>query len=320
MIGVPRTQLQLPYTIIAGASEGKTILITAGIHGSEYVGIETAKRLAKQIDCTKVHGKIIIFPLVNQSAFENRLCGIMDEDGNNLNRMFPGSVNGTVSQRLAHFLLNQVMVHMDFYMDLHSGDLGEVINPLIFYPTKANKKVSDQARQAAEASGFSLLVASAAKTGAYNAAAAAGTPSILMELGGCGRWNEQEVSTYTESILRILSHLDVYPAADKAAKQVTYLNPVCEVNCEIQGFWYPLCTVGNNVGKGQIIGEIRDIFDKVLSHCYSPVTGMVLYHTVALSVKKNDFLAAIASIAGHRRLPADQECSTEDLTAAGDFQ
>lgn len=293
---VPDTPFQLPFTVITGNQPGKTVLITAGIHGSEYVGIETSKKLGKIIQPALVHGKIILLHLVNTSAFRERLAAIMAEDGENLNRMFPGNREGKPSERLAYFLLNQLFRHSDFYIDLHGADLYETIHPLVFYPTVTTGTVLEASRKAAEASGFPYLVASRAKSGAYNSTAALGIPSILTELGGLGLWSEGEVSTYTENILRVLTHLGVYPGDFPVAEPVTYFDPVNELEASVEGFWYPSFQTGASVTKGEVVGEIRDVFNNVLETCYSPVSGVILYQTVSLSVKAGGFLAAIASV------------------------
>ena len=37
-------------TAICGSQPGKTLIVTAGIHGCEYVGIEALNRLKKELD------------------------------------------------------------------------------------------------------------------------------------------------------------------------------------------------------------------------------------------------------------------------------
>ena len=40
--------IAMPATVICGVKDGPTILITAGIHSAEYVGIQAAMELAKE--------------------------------------------------------------------------------------------------------------------------------------------------------------------------------------------------------------------------------------------------------------------------------
>lgn len=297
-LNVPDTGLNLPFTLISGSACGKTVLITAGIHGCEYVGIETSKRLARVIDVDEVSGKIIIIHTVNCSGFRERLAGVTAEDGENLNRVFPGKKDGKPTEKLAYFILNHLSKPADFYIDMHGADLHEAIKPLIFYPTAVNNEVLEISRRAAEASGFPYLVSSVSKSGSYSSAALEGTPGILTELGGMGLWSEEEVHSYTDNILRILNHLDVYKTDNKGNPdaQITYFNPVNEFEAAEEGFWYPCFKVGDKVAQGVKIGEIRDVFDNILREYFSPVDGMILYQTVALSVKRGKFIFAISSI------------------------
>ena len=43
-----------------GKNEGKTLLITAGVHGGEYVGIETCMRLTGELEPEKMYGNVVI--------------------------------------------------------------------------------------------------------------------------------------------------------------------------------------------------------------------------------------------------------------------
>ena len=80
-INVSGTNIKLPITIICGKKEGKTALITGGVHCAEYVGIETAIGLSKEINPEDISGNIIIVPLINRSGFENRTMSVVYEDG-----------------------------------------------------------------------------------------------------------------------------------------------------------------------------------------------------------------------------------------------
>ena len=56
-------------TAICGSQPGKTLIVTAGIHGCEYVGIEALNRLKKELDPAGLSGRIILLPLVNPEGF-----------------------------------------------------------------------------------------------------------------------------------------------------------------------------------------------------------------------------------------------------------
>ena len=45
----------IEMTVICGSCPGKTLVVTAGVHGCEYVGIETLNRLKKELEIPVFH-------------------------------------------------------------------------------------------------------------------------------------------------------------------------------------------------------------------------------------------------------------------------
>ena len=89
---------------LCGAAPGKTLVVTAGVHGCEYVGIQALRRLAADLDPARLSGNVILLPLANPSAFYAGAKQVVPEDGVNLNRAFPGNSAGPLSARLAFAL------------------------------------------------------------------------------------------------------------------------------------------------------------------------------------------------------------------------
>ena len=52
----------IEMTVICGSCPGKTLVVTAGVHGCEYVGIETLNRLKKELDPIDLSGVSSCFP------------------------------------------------------------------------------------------------------------------------------------------------------------------------------------------------------------------------------------------------------------------
>ena len=143
-------EFRLPATVIHGGEPGKTVLITAGIHGGEYVGIQAAIDLARTLDVEKVAGKVVILKVINRPAFEQRKGSMGLSDGKNLNRVFPGDPQGTEMDRLAYAISQEVFPMADYYIDLHSGDDYEELVPYVYYAGVASEEVAAQSRKMAE--------------------------------------------------------------------------------------------------------------------------------------------------------------------------
>ena len=125
--------MAMPATVICGVEDGPTILITAGVHSAEYVGIQAAMELAKEFQPEELKGNVIIIPLVNVSGFEHRTMSMVYEDGKNLNRVFPGDPEGTAADRIAYTMVTKLFSITDYYIDLHSGDGYEQLHPYVYY-------------------------------------------------------------------------------------------------------------------------------------------------------------------------------------------
>ncbi len=293
----------LPATLLCGAASGPNLLLTAGVHGCEYCSIQACLELVRELDPRELAGNILIVPVANMSGFYDRLPALVAEDGKNLNRVFPGSADGSFSEQLA-LLITSLQDWADFYVDLHGGDLHEAMHPFVFVPGVAEPEVTECARAAARCLDVDVRVLSGATTGAYNSAALRGTPSLLIERGGLGRWSRAEVDAYKKDLYALLRHLTILPgtpasqspgtdSAGPADRQRECTRPVY-LEAECRGFWYPACGIepGAPVHKGQTLGVVRDLSGAPLQEYRAEQDGMVLYMTVSLAVKEATPLVA----------------------------
>src|SRR6266498_2754725 len=101
----PASSIRWPVGLINGASDGPRLSITGGVHGTEYVGMEAAIRSFHSIDPRQLRGSIGFVFIVNVPGFEAAETFANPLDGQNLNRIFPGNPQGTVSFVMAHRLV-----------------------------------------------------------------------------------------------------------------------------------------------------------------------------------------------------------------------
>ena len=87
------TKLKIPIIVERAKLPGPTVLLSAGLHGDEINGIEIVRQLiVKKINKPKT-GTIICIPIINVFGFVNQTREF--PDGRDLNRVFPGSKNGS---------------------------------------------------------------------------------------------------------------------------------------------------------------------------------------------------------------------------------
>lgn len=281
----------MPMYGICGEEEGKTLVITAGVHGCEYVGVLTARKLWKSLDPKQMKGQVIILPLVNQQGFYEGVKQIVPEDGENINRVFPGKIDGTLTQKIAYVIEKEIYPHADFLIDLHGGDCHEAMEPLVFFPVAAKSLVNKIAREAASYLSVTYRVCSTAKNGLYSYATQKGIPALLLEIGGEGKWQESEVEQCESCVYELMSYLNILEAKVSKKEQKEIIRAVYD-EAKVSGFWYPMIKPGQMISKGDLLGEIGDLEGNSLQQCRAQLDGEVLYHTTALGIKKGDPLIA----------------------------
>ena len=288
---------KIPTTIINGKNKGKIVGISSGIHNCEYVGIQSAIELSQEIDPENINGTVIIFHPVNYSGFFHKIPAVIPEDNKNLNRAFPGIENGSISDKIAYHFSKFLYPQLDFFIDLHGGDLYERATNFVYSPGIGDEETIKISHEVAQILSVPYRVKSSAKTGAYNSAAIQGVPSMLIERGGNGIWNDKEVKDYKKDILAVLSYLNIVPnfSYSKNINQ-KMITTAKYISSEVDGFWYPKYKVGDTFKEGNLLGEIKDCFGNVIASYFAEFDGVILYGVFSLAVRKEEEILAYGKI------------------------
>lgn len=294
----PGAELDIPVSLICGREEGPSVLITAGIHSAEYVGIQAAVELAKELDPERIRGNVILLPLVNRSGLEHRTMSLVYEDQKNLNREFPGRADGTLAERICRMMVEKLFSRADYYIDLHSGDGFEELTPHVYTLGAAAPEVNAVSADMARAVNVPYRYPSVNTSGgAYNHAGSMGVPGILLERGCKSLWSREEVDADKEDVLNILRFLKVLEGPAKNYDRVqTELRKGHFLDAGHTGLWYPEYRAGDRFSRGALLGTIRDYFGNVLEECRAQEDGVVLYQTISLNIIEGGPMIAYAEL------------------------
>lgn len=297
MLPVPGTDIEIPLTIINGVHDGATLLVTAGIHGGEYPGIAAAMELGRELDPQDICGSLIMLHPVNIQGFWARREFIVPEDGKNLNRVFPGDPQGTLSEKIAYLISSELFPLADFYVDLHSGDIHESLHPYVYYPGQPTEKLAAKARSVAKVLNVEYMVRSMATGGTYNYAASTGLPSILIERGGAGLCLHEDIEEYKSDLRNILRKLKLLDEPVKPRRYIPRdVTDIIYLEAMETGCWLHHIHSGDFVHEGQILGRTTDLFGETLTTYYAQQSGIVLYVCPALAAPKSTVLLAYGKI------------------------
>src|SRR5215203_1571889 len=148
----------IPISVIHGTKPGPVLALTAGVHGMEYPPILALQRMRASIDPQTLSGTVIMVHVANMPSFMGRTIYYSPADGKNLNRVFPGNADGTLSERIAHVITREVIDRATHVVDLHCGDGNESLRPYSYWITTGTPEVAAMGKQMALAFGLDHII------------------------------------------------------------------------------------------------------------------------------------------------------------------
>jgi uncharacterized protein len=254
-----------PIMIARGRKVGPTLWIQCLVHGPEIVGPISVARFFREIDLEQLAGSIVALLVANPLGFRayNRLT---PQDGANLNRVFPGKPDGSVSEQIAHRVLDLAMRHGDVLLDLHSGGDLTITAFYVIY-AKLDSDGSREARRLAAQVGSRYQWGSNEgwlKGAAFsNFTRRTGKPALIIESGGGGRVTDEDLANFRTGLFGLTRAMGMLPGAPPVAEDVRGGGNALHLKATRGGFWQPLIAPGDDVVAGQELGRIVDVFGDV---------------------------------------------------------
>jgi len=292
--------VEIPVILINGMKPGPVLWINAGIHGAEYSGIEAAIRISTDITPQKLSGALIILPIVNIAGFFSRSIYICPIDNKNLNRVFPGKKDGSLSEIIAYTLIEEIAPKVSYLIDLHGGDMVEALYPFVAIKKTGEKDVDTTAEDLAIYYGIKTVIEitedAVGWTGEgtlFATMAKRGVPALLAEAGGVGQLDETSVSMHYNGLINVMKYLGMLEAAPTKPEGHEFFNDFIWLYSSHQGIFYAKVKAGDKVTVGQPVGEVRDYFGRILETIASPVEGRVLFLVSSPATKENGLVMGI---------------------------
>ena len=294
---------KIPITVMHGADDGPVLALIAGTHGYEYPGITALQRIRKLLDPREVSGTIIMVHIANMPSFLGRTIYRSPVDGKNLNRMYPGDPDGSVSQRIAHLVTAEVMDRADYLIDLHAGDGNEALRPFVYMPVTGDTELDEASKGLAMAFGLDHIVVDKAplrsrEDSLYTdqTALVRGIPAITTETGQMGLNDDYWVDMATDGIFNVLRHLEMIPGDEIVNEGITWLTDYEVIKSPGAGIFRADVRDGYHIAKGGKLGVLLDFFGDEIEEVRAPFAGVVNYVIATPPVSEGEPLAMISRI------------------------
>ncbi len=253
----------IPITVIRNG-DGPTALFTGGNHGDEYEGPIALLDMALNLEPAEISGRVILLPMMNYPAVRGgrRTSPI---DSGNLNRLFPGKPDGTITQKIADYVTTTLLPLADVIVDLHSGG-----KTLEFVPYAASHRLPQdpelEARCTAAMQAFnapySMIMLELDAVGMLDTEAEArGKIFVTTELGGGGSTTPRTVAVARRGLRNILRHVGILPGevTMESSAQLDMPDERCFVTSEHSGMLEFMVDLGAAVSEGDVIARVYDL-------------------------------------------------------------
>ena len=284
------TKVEIPIIIERSKKPGPTVLITAGIHGDEINGVEVVRQIiAKKIN-KPARGSIICIPVLNVFGFLN-----MDRffpDGRDLNRVFPGTKNGSLASRFAYQFVNEILPSVDFCLDFHTGGASRFNAPHIRVDQKNKRLVA-----LAKVFNAPFILYSKNLEGSYRSTCAKKGIDILLFEGGKSQNSSKDIAVEgVKGVMRILNHLEMLKPTfevPEAHAESIVINKSSWMRAKYSGLLHIKIPICKHVEKGEILATITDPYGKMRHVVKASNDGYVINVNEAPIVYKGDAIFRI---------------------------
>jgi len=243
--------------------DGPSVLMQAGTHGDEWEGQIGLGNLLRALEPKDLKGRLVILPSANfPAAMAGQRTSPIDEG--NLNRLYPGDAEGTITQQIAYWIEHALLPGFDYSFDFHSGG-----SSLAYIPSALAPRHEDPARMQKvigmlKAFGAPVSYIAAAPQGGgrtfTSASARQGVVSMGTELGGGGLVTPASLKVAEDGMRRVLAHIGLLHGPVPAASP-TRLTEIggddYYVYASDGGLFEPLVDLGAEVKAGQPAARIH---------------------------------------------------------------
>lgn len=290
----------LPISIVNGAKPGPVLMLTAGVHGQEYAPILALQRVLASVDPKTLTGTLVLVHVTNMPSYLARTIYYSPADGKNLNRVFPGKPDGTLSERIADVLTRNIIERATHVIDLHCGDGNENLRPYSYWITTGAPAVAEEGKQLALAFGLDHIIVDRSrpldpKGSVYlsNTAVTRGKPALTIESGGMARTDEESIARIERGVAGVMRHLKMRDIGPEPVAHPIFIERSEVLTSGATGIFTAAVEPGHTVAEGTLIGRITDFHGKVLQEILAPFAGEVLYVLGTPAISKGEPIAFI---------------------------
>lgn len=264
------TLIDTPIYVSRSMEDGPVLALIAGMHGDELNGMEVVRRILDRGLHKVKRGTVVCMPVINVYGFLNYSREV--PDGKDVNRSFPGRKNGSLASRVAYYLMRQVIPHIDYGIDFHTGGAMRANYPQV----RAVLRDDINLELATAFCAPFTIDAPFRPSSLRREASRKGKKIIVYEGGESLRFDPQAIDEGVAGTLRLMKHLNMIDTAPEPKEQNRVIWNTSWIRAKHAGLFQPNIQCGQLVHRGEWVGTITDPFGEFKEEVKASETGYVI--------------------------------------------
>ncbi len=284
-----RNSLRIPVIVERSKVDGPTLLCMGGVHGDEMNGVAIVRDIIRKKYNKPLKGTIICIPVFNVFGYLNQQREF--PDGRDLNRMFPGSKDGSLASQFAYAFTKEIAPKVDYVLDFHTGG-AERFN----YPNARCDSADKQLMELANAFGAPFILNSSyIHKSVRELFHKMGTPILLFEGGKSQELDQSVVECGVNGAYNVMKHLGMHEGNPIIEEPPVIINKSKWLRAQHSGIFESRIENGTWVKKKSIMARISDPYGDFEKRVIAPFDCYVFGLNTTSIVNKGDAIFHVST-------------------------
>lgn len=279
-----RNRIQVPINIERAEADGPVLLLIAGIHGDETNGVAIVREIINAGFHKPTCGTIITIPVFNVFGFLNQSREL--PDGKDLNRVFPGSEEGSLASQFAFHFRTRIAPLVDVGIDFHTGsaDRDNITQVRCDFGIEGMNEL-------AMAFGAPFVIHSRGiPKSIREAMTRMGKKMLLFEGGKTKSLDAEVISHGIRGAVNVMRYLGMQNGEPEIPNPSVVIRKTKWMRSPSSGLFFPENVNGTMVNRKALLGTIKDPYGDYEKKVLAPAAGHIICSNTAAIVNRGDAL------------------------------
>lgn len=279
-----RNNLKISIIVERAQEDGPTLLLMGGVHGDEVNGVAIVRDIIRNKYNIPTKGTVICIPVLNVFGYLNQTREF--PDGRDLNRVFPGSANGSLASQFAYRFTKDIAPLVDYVIDFHAGGAKREN-----FPNVRGDLDDQQMFELAKVFGAPFILHSKCIAKSLRETLTKMGKTVVLYEGGKSKSLDPFIIKHgVTGALNIMNHLGMSDNAPQPSTLPVIIKKSKWLRAPFSGMFQSLIANGSKATKKTLLGRITDPYGEFEKKVFAPFDCYVFNVNMAPIVNKGDAL------------------------------